>query len=53
MTLKKIQATTIFQPIVVATREAFSKLNVLPKFSPICLLDLFYATSDGFTSEVS
>jgi hypothetical protein len=49
MALKKIQATTIFQLIVVAAIKAFSKFNVLPNFSPISLHNLFYATSDGFT----
>jgi hypothetical protein len=50
MALKKIQVATIFKPIVVAAKEAFSKLNVFPNFSSISLHDLFYATTNGFTS---
>jgi hypothetical protein len=50
MAFKKIQLATIFQPVVVGAREAFSKFNVFPKISSISLHDLFHATNDGFTS---
>jgi hypothetical protein len=50
MAFKKIQLATIFQPVVVGAREAFSKFNVFPKNSSISLHDLFHATNDGFTS---
>jgi hypothetical protein len=50
MALKKIQAATIFQLVVLAVGKAFSKLNVLPNFSPISFNNLFHATNDGFIS---
>jgi hypothetical protein len=50
MAFKKIQVVTIFQPVALGVGKAFSKLNVLPNFSPISFNNLFYATNDGFTS---
>jgi hypothetical protein len=50
MAIKKFQVAIIFQPLVMRARKAFSKLNVLPNFSPVSFPDLFHATNDGFTS---
>jgi len=50
MVIKKFQVAIIFQLVVMRAREAFSKLNVLPNFSPVSFPDLFHVTNDGFTS---
>jgi len=50
MALQTVQAITILHQLVVAVREASSKLGVLSGFLPISLHDLLCATSDKFRS---
>jgi hypothetical protein len=50
MALKKIQAATVLRKVVVAAREASSRLGVLPSLLPISLHNLLRATGDGFRS---
>jgi len=50
LALQRIQATTILHQAIVATKQAFVRLRVLPSFLHITLHDLFCAIGDGFRS---
>jgi hypothetical protein len=50
LALQRVQATTILHQVIVATKEASSRLGVLPSFSHITLHDLFCAIGDEFRS---
>jgi hypothetical protein len=50
MAFQRVHVATILHWVVVAARNAYSRLGVLPGFLPISLHDLLHAYGDGFRS---